>query len=73
MLGTLVGAPLGIVVGRWAFSLFARSFDVVDDAATPFAGVVGLILAAFVAGMPGHIAARAVAGRVRTALVLRQH
>jgi putative ABC transport system permease protein len=72
-MSTLVGAPLGIVLGRWAFSVFARSFDVVDDASTPVGAIAVLVGAALVAGLVGHLAARAVAARVRTALVLRQH
>jgi hypothetical protein len=62
-MGTVVGVPLGIALGRSLWDLFAREIDVVPDPSTPVLSVVviaigALVLANLVAGVPGRIAAR---------------
>ncbi len=69
--GTVVGVPLGIVLGRWLWDLFARDIHVVPDPSIPALSVVlvavgGLVLANVVAAVPGRVAAR-----TRTAVLLR--
>jgi len=66
-----VGVPLGIVAGRWSWSLFAGSVGAATDPSIPFLlllamAVVALLLAALSAAVPGRAAAR-----VRPAAVLR--
>ena len=62
-IGVLVGVPLGIIAGRWRWTLFAHNIDVVT--ATTVLGLsIGLIvggavvLANVVAAIPGRVAAR---------------
>jgi ABC-type antimicrobial peptide transport system permease subunit len=66
-----IGVPLGIVAGKWSWSLFAGSVGVATDPSIPFllllaVAVVALLLAALSATIPGRAAAR-----VRPAAVLR--
>jgi predicted lysophospholipase L1 biosynthesis ABC-type transport system permease subunit len=69
--GLLVGLPLGIAAGRWAWYLFAKQIDVVPEPVTPV-GLVALLvpaavlLALAVAALPAWSAAR-----TRAAVVLR--
>ena len=61
--GTVVGAPLGIALGRSLWELFAQEIDAVPDAGLPVLRVVlvalgALVLANVVAAVPGRIAAR---------------
>jgi hypothetical protein len=67
----LLGVPTGIALGRRAFSLFAHSLAVVDDASIPGSVLVALVaavvLAAAVAGLAGIVVAR----RSGTAAALR--
>ena len=67
----LVGLPLGVLAGRWAWVLFARSAGVAPAADIPVALVlaaipVTLLLAIVIAAGPGWAAAR-----IRPASVLR--
>jgi ABC-type antimicrobial peptide transport system permease subunit len=67
----LVGLPLGVVAGRWAWALFAGSAGVAGSADVPVPIVlaaipVTLVLANVIAAGPGWAAAR-----VRPALILR--
>jgi hypothetical protein len=67
----LVGLPLGIIAGRWAWAIFAGSAGVSGVADVPVPLVllaipVTLVLANFIAAGPGWDAAR-----VRPASVLR--
>ena len=67
----LVGLPLGLLAGRWAWLLFAGSAGVGSEADIPVALVllaipVTLILANVIAAGPGWSAAR-----IRPALILR--
>ncbi len=70
-IGTIVGLPLGIVLGRFLWDLFARDIDVVPVPTVPAVTVVllavgALVLANVVAAIPARIAAR-----TPTALLLR--
>ncbi len=69
--GVVVGVPLGIVLGRWLWTLFARYIDAVPEPTVPVVTVIvisvcTLILVSVVAMIPGRSAAR-----VSTAQVLR--
>ena len=69
--GVVVGVPLGIVLGRWLWTLFARYINAVPEPTVPAVTVIvvsvcALILVNIVAALPAHIAAR-----VSTAQVLR--
>jgi ABC-type antimicrobial peptide transport system permease subunit len=71
LIGCVVGIPLGIVVGRQLWDLFARSISAVPSPTVPIlwvvlVGVGALLFANLVAALPGRIAAR-----TPTALVLR--
>jgi hypothetical protein len=70
-LGTIVGVPLGIIVGRFLWGLFAREINAVPSPTVPAVSVLfivigGLVLANVVAAIPGRIAAR-----TPTSLMLR--
>jgi hypothetical protein len=70
-LGTVVGVPLGIIVGRFLWDLFAREINAVPAPTVPAVPVIlivlgGLVLANVVAAIPGRIAAR-----TPTSLMLR--
>ncbi len=63
LIGVVVGLPLGVVIGRELWTLFARSIYAVPDPTVPLLSVilvgVGTILFAnLVAVLPGHSAAR---------------
>jgi ABC-type lipoprotein release transport system permease subunit len=67
--GVIVGVPLGIVLGRSLWNLFARSVYVVPDPTVPllsvvFVSVCALVLANIVAAFPGRSAARTSTARV---------
>jgi hypothetical protein len=71
LIGCVIGIPLGIVVGRQLWDLFARSISVVPSPTVPvltitLVGLGALLFANLVAALPGRIAAR-----TPTALVLR--
>jgi putative ABC transport system permease protein len=70
-IGAIVGIPLGIVVGRQLWTLFAENLNALPDPTVPglsvlIVGAGALIFANFVAALPGRSAAR-----TPTALVLR--
>jgi ABC-type antimicrobial peptide transport system permease subunit len=70
-IGTVVGIPVGIAIGRALWDLFAQEIDAVPSPAVPVLPIVliaigSLLLANVVAAVPGRIAARTPA-----ALVLR--
>ncbi len=70
-LGVIVGMPLGIALGRWLWTLFARGISAVPDPTVPTLSMVlialgALVFANLVATVPGRIAAR-----TPTALLLR--
>jgi ABC-type lipoprotein release transport system permease subunit len=69
--GVIAGVPLGIIIGRWLWILFARSVYVVPDPTVPVLSVVvvsfsALVVSNVVAAFPGRSAAR-----TSTAQVLR--
>ncbi|HLX88066.1 MAG TPA: FtsX-like permease family protein, partial [Acidimicrobiales bacterium] len=62
-IGALVGTPLGIVVGRYLWDLFANEIHAVPAPAVPALEIAvivaaGLVLANVVAALPGRVAAR---------------
>jgi hypothetical protein len=62
-IGTVVGVPLGIALGRTLWDLFAREIDAVARPSIPVLTVVviaigALVLANLVAAIPGRLAAR---------------
>ena len=71
VIGVVVGTPLGIVIGRQLWTLFAENLSAVPDPTTPLSSVLlvglgALIFANLVAAFPGRTASR-----TPTALVLR--
>ena len=71
VIGTTVGTPVGVVLGRWLWVLFAREIYAVPDPTVPLMSIVfvalgTLLLANLVAFFPGRVA-----GRTQTALMLR--
>jgi ABC-type antimicrobial peptide transport system permease subunit len=72
VVGVLFGVPLGIVLGRWLWTLFARNIYAVPEPTVPVISVIivslcALVLANMVAALPGRSAAR-----TSTAQVLRE-
>jgi hypothetical protein len=70
LVGIIFGVPLGIVLGRWLWILFAREIYAVPEPTVPLLQLVyialgALVLANLVAAVPGRIAAR-----TSTAIVL---
>jgi hypothetical protein len=71
VIGVVVGLPLGILMGRWLWILFARYIGAVPEPTVPLLSLIvvvvaTLVLANIVAALPGRSAAR-----VSTAQVLR--
>ncbi|MFL6206283.1 MAG: FtsX-like permease family protein [Acidimicrobiales bacterium] len=66
-----VGLPLGVAVGRLAFSAFARSIAVVDDPSSPPWLVAALALAVVASVGAGAVLSGQVARRVSSASTLR--
>jgi hypothetical protein len=69
--GVVVGVPLGVLLGRWLWTLFARAIYVVPEPTVPWTSIViiavaGMLFANVAAMIPGRIAAR-----TPTAIVLR--
>ena len=69
LLAVVVGIPLGIAAGRWAWKIFADSLGVVYEPVVPVALVAAvvpaaLVLANLVAAVPGWMAARTQAATV---------
>jgi len=69
--GVVVGVPLGIVLGRWLWTLFARYINAVPEPTVPLfavavVSVCALLLVNIVAALPARSAAR-----ISTAQVLR--
>jgi hypothetical protein len=70
-IGIGIGVPLGVVAGRWLWTLFAREIYAVPQPSVPvlsvaLVGLAALVLANVVAAWPGLVAAR-----TPTALLLR--
>jgi ABC-type lipoprotein release transport system permease subunit len=71
LVGVVVGVPLGILLGRWLWTLFARYIDAVPEPTVPVTSIiivalVTMALANVVAALPGRSAAH-----TSTAQVLR--
>jgi hypothetical protein len=71
VVGVVLGVPMGIVLGRWLWTLFARNIYAVPEPTVPVISVIivaisALVLANIVAALPGRSAAR-----TSTAQVLR--
>jgi len=69
--GVVVGMPIGVALGRWLWTLFARGISAVPDPTVPVVSMVliavgALVFATIAAAIPGRIAAR-----TPTALLLR--
>ena len=69
--GVVIGVPLGIVIGRALWTLFATNIDAVPAPTVPILSIVvigvgALLLANIVAAVPGRVAAR-----TSTAVLLR--
>jgi predicted lysophospholipase L1 biosynthesis ABC-type transport system permease subunit len=69
--GVVIGIPLGIVIGRALWNLFATNIDAVPAPTVPILSIVvigvgALFLANIVAAVPGRVAAR-----TSTAVLLR--
>jgi ABC-type antimicrobial peptide transport system permease subunit len=69
--GVIVGVPIGVVTGRWLWTLFARDIFAVPEPTVPVAPVIivafaAMALANIVAALPGRNAAQ-----TSTAQVLR--
>ena len=60
--GVLIGAPLGILLGRWLWTAFARAIYVVPEPAVPWASILlvavgAMLFANLAAAIPGRLAA----------------
>jgi predicted lysophospholipase L1 biosynthesis ABC-type transport system permease subunit len=67
--GVIVGIPLGVVIGRDLWILFARNLNAVPDPTMPglwvlLVGVGALVFANLVAALPGRSAAHTPTGLV---------
>lgn len=67
--GVVVGVPVGILLGRWLWTLFARYIDAVPEPTIPVLSIVivalvTLVLVNAVAAVPGQSAARTSTARV---------
>jgi len=63
LIGIVLGLPIGIVVGRWLWILFARAMYAVPSPSAPVLDIAvialgALILANLAAVIPGRMAAR---------------
>jgi FtsX-like permease family/MacB-like periplasmic core domain len=70
LIGIIIGVPIGIFAGRWLWTLFAKSIAAVPETSVPaiyitLVALGAILLANFVAAIPGRIA-----GRTSPALVL---
>ena len=71
VLALIVGIPLGLAAGRWAWSLTAEELGVVVQPVVPILALLVLVpLALFVANVVAWVPAW-MAGRTRPAVVLR--
>jgi hypothetical protein len=67
----LVGLPLGIALGRWTWTQFARELDVVAQPEVPFATLAALVAGTFVVAIVVSLIPAQVGRRVDPATVLR--
>jgi predicted lysophospholipase L1 biosynthesis ABC-type transport system permease subunit len=71
VVGVAIGLPLGIIVGRLSWGLFAQQLDVVHQPAVPVALVVEAALAALLLANVGAVLPARRARHVETAQALR--
>jgi hypothetical protein len=69
LVGVVAGLPLGILLGRWLWTLFARHIDAVPEPTVPVLSIVvvalvTMVLANVVAALPGRSAAHTSTARV---------
>jgi hypothetical protein len=69
LVGVVAGVPLGIVLGRWLWTLFARAIDAVPEPTVPalsivIVALVTMALVNVVAALPGKNAAHTSTARV---------
>jgi len=69
--GVLIGVPLGVLLGRWLWTIFARAIYVVPEPTVPWMSILlvaagAMLFANLVAAIPGRLAAA-----TQTAVVLR--
>jgi ABC-type lipoprotein release transport system permease subunit len=69
VVGVVLGVPIGIVAGRWLWTLFANSVYVVPEPTIPVLSVVivslgAIVLANIVAALPGRSAAKTSTARI---------
>jgi hypothetical protein len=63
LVGIVIGIPIGVIAGRWLWTLFAREIAAVPSPTVPAAGIAAvalatLVLANLVGAIPGRQAAR---------------
>jgi ABC-type lipoprotein release transport system permease subunit len=71
IVGSLLGVPLGIALGRWAWSLVANGLGVIDDPTVPSIAVVAAVPVAIVAANLIAAGPAAAAARLHPAQILR--
>ena len=67
----LIGAPLGLLVGRLGWSAFAAQLGVVSEPASSFTGLVTVVIATLVVAVVVSVGPAMMARRTRPAEVLR--
>jgi bile acid-coenzyme A ligase len=68
----VVGIPLGIVIGRWLWILFAEEIGAVPDPTVPVLSVIVAAIVALVLGIAAAVVPGRRAARTATALVLHE-
>jgi hypothetical protein len=71
VVAVLVGGPLGVAAGHWAWAAFASSLGAVPVTVVPLPALLAAFLALLVAGNLLAAGPGAVAARTRPAAVLR--
>jgi hypothetical protein len=71
IVGSLLGVPLGIAIGRWAWSLVANGLGVVDQPVVASIAVVGAVVLGIVISNLLAAGPAAAAARLRPAQILR--
>ena len=70
--GIVVGIPLGIVIGRWLWILFADQIGAVPDPTVPVLPVIVAAIVALVLGIAAAVVPGRRAARTATAFVLHE-
>ena len=71
VLAAVIGGPLGVVAGRWAWRAFAGSLGVAPVTEVPVLVIVGLLAALVLAGNLLAALPAALAARIQPAVTLR--